>query len=75
MNLALPTTDGIPAELKKLILPLCCELCSTKLNSPISAKMHYESKNHEKKVNAWLGEWSERTGEPIPKRTVKCLIT
>lgn len=62
--------DGLPAELLKLIQPLCCELCSAKLNSPISAKMHYESKNHEKKINAWLSQWSARTGEPMPKRPV-----
>lgn len=60
--------DGLPTELLKLIQPLCCELCSAKLNSPVSAKMHYESKNHEKKINAWLLQWSTKTGEPMPKR-------
>lgn len=38
------------------------------MNSPISAKTHYESKQHDKKVNAWLQDWSKETGEPIPKR-------
>lgn len=30
--------------------------------------MHYESKNHDKKINSWLLEWSKKTGEPVPKR-------
>lgn len=54
--------DQIPPELKKLMQPLCCELCNIKSNSPISAKIHYDSKVHEKKVRHWLLEWSSRTG-------------
>lgn len=64
----MPATDGLPEELVKLFKPLCCDLCSTKINSPRSALNHYESKNHEKKTNNWLVEWSRRTGEPIPNR-------
>lgn len=30
--------------------------------------MHYDSKNHDKKITTWLTEWSNRTGEPMPKR-------
>lgn len=62
--------DGLPSDLLKLIQPLCCELCSAKLNSPTSAKMHYESRNHDKKINAWLLQWSTTTGEPMPKRSI-----
>lgn len=65
---AVPATEGLPDELVKLFKPLCCDLCSTKLNSPITARHHYESKNHEKKTTAWLAEWSLRSGEPVPKR-------
>ncbi|XP_031622680.1 zinc finger protein 346-like [Contarinia nasturtii] len=64
----MPSAEGLPEELIKLFKPLCCDLCSTKLNSPSTARLHYESKNHEKKINHWLLEWSERTGEPVPKR-------
>lgn len=64
----MPSAEGLPEELIKLFKPLCCDLCSTKLNSPSSARLHYESKNHEKKINSWLATWSEQTGTPIPKR-------
>ncbi|XP_037040074.1 zinc finger matrin-type protein 3-like [Bradysia coprophila] len=63
-----PCDESLPIELNKLMLPLHCELCSVTLNSPITAKIHYEAKPHDKKVNAWLLEWSSRTGLPIPKR-------
>lgn len=63
-----PGDDALPAELTKLMLPLACDLCTIKMNSNMSAKMHYDSKNHDKKVNAWLLEWSKKTGEPLPKR-------
>lgn len=64
----MPTAEGLPEELIKLFKPLCCDLCAAKLNSPSTARLHYESKNHEKKINNWLLGWSEKTGEPIPKR-------
>lgn len=57
----------LPADLKKLLQPLYCELCKVQLNSPITAKIHYESKVHEKKVRNWLDEWSKQTGNPIPE--------
>lgn len=60
--------DGLPEDLVKLFKPLCCDLCGTKLNSPSTARLHYESKNHEKKINNWLSTWAEKTGEPLPKR-------
>ena len=69
---AMAKEEGLPTELTKLILPLSCELCKASLNSPVCAKMHYESKNHDKKVNAWLADWSKRTGEPVPKRQKVC---
>lgn len=65
----MPSAEGLPDELVKLFKPLCCDLCSAKLNSPSTARLHYESRNHEKKINHWLAGWSERNpGEPIPKR-------
>lgn len=69
----MPTAEGLPEELIKLFKPLCCDLCAAKLNSPSTARLHYESKNHEKKINNWLLTWSEKTGEPIPKRPSVCL--
>lgn len=66
----MPSAIGLPEDLIKLFKPLFCDLCSTKLNSPSSARLHYESKNHEKKINAWLSEWSIKTGEPVPKRQI-----
>ncbi|CAH1961847.1 unnamed protein product [Acanthoscelides obtectus] len=32
------------------------------------AKMHYKSKNHEKKIRKFLIEYSQKTGEPLHKR-------
>lgn len=64
----MPSAEGLPEELIKMFKPLCCDLCSAKLNSPSTARLHYESKNHEKKINNWLAAWSGRTGEPCPKR-------
>lgn len=69
----MPSAEGLPEELVKLFKPLCCDLCSAKLNSPSTARLHYESKNHEKKINHWLTGWSERNpGEPLPKRQAVC---
>lgn len=59
---------SLPPEIKKLMQALCCELCNVKLNSSISAKAHYDSKVHEKKVRQWLLEWAGKTGQPIPER-------
>lgn len=70
----MPMVEGLPEELIKLFKPLCCDLCETKLNSPSTARLHYESKNHEKKINKWLSTWAEETGEPIPKRPSVCKI-
>lgn len=68
----MPTAEGLPEELIKLFKPLCCDLCAAKLNSPSTARLHYESKNHEKKINNWLATWAEKTGEPVPKRPSVC---
>lgn len=69
----MPSAEGLPEELVKLFKPLCCDLCTAKLNSPSTARLHYESKNHEKKINHWLTGWSERNpGEPLPKRQAVC---
>lgn len=57
-----------PPELKKLFKDMDCGLCKSKMNSHISANVHYQSKVHEKKVIQWLTEWCERTGTPMPYR-------
>lgn len=57
----------LPADIKKLFKPLFCELCNVVLNSPVTAKCHYESKVHERKVRYWLDDWSKRTGLPVPE--------
>lgn len=58
----------LPAELLSLFQPLFCKLCMFQLSGNSMAKLHYQSKNHDKKVRAWLIEYSERTGEPLHKR-------
>lgn len=58
---------NLPPELKKLMFPLNCELCDVKFNSPVTAKIHYESRAHEKKVKPWLEEWAKKTGNPLPQ--------
>lgn len=32
------------------------------------AKLHYKSKNHEKKIRKFLVDYAEKTGEPLHKR-------
>lgn len=59
--------SNLPPELRKLMQALHCELCNVKLNSSITAKIHYDSKVHDKKVRNWLQEWSIKTGKPLPK--------
>ncbi|XP_055533396.1 uncharacterized protein LOC129723292 [Wyeomyia smithii] len=58
-----------PADLKKLFEPLNCSLCKCRMNSHISANVHYHSMVHEKKIVQWLKEWCERTKTPMPHRT------
>ncbi|XP_074039715.1 zinc finger matrin-type protein 4 isoform X2 [Leptinotarsa decemlineata] len=58
----------LPKELTAMFQPLFCKLCSAQLSSNIMAKLHYKSKNHEKKIRKYLVEYSERTGEPLHKR-------
>ncbi|XP_058460870.1 uncharacterized protein LOC131436263 [Malaya genurostris] len=58
-----------PVDLKKLFEPLNCGLCKSKMNSHISANVHYQSKVHEKKIVQWLTDYCERTGTPMPHRT------
>ncbi|XP_044260946.1 zinc finger matrin-type protein 3-like isoform X2 [Tribolium madens] len=60
--------ETLPRELTSLFQPLYCKLCSAQLSSNLVAKLHYKSKNHEKKIRKFLIEYSERTGEPLHKR-------
>ncbi|VEN46821.1 unnamed protein product [Callosobruchus maculatus] len=59
---------SLPKELTVLFQPLFCKLCSVQLSSNVMAKMHYKSKNHEKKLRKFLVAYSEKTGEPLHKR-------
>ncbi|CAH0549614.1 unnamed protein product [Brassicogethes aeneus] len=58
----------LPKELTMLFQPLYCKLCLAQLSSNVMAKLHYKSKNHEKKIKKFLIEHAERTGEPLHKR-------
>ncbi|XP_050299523.1 zinc finger protein 346-like isoform X12 [Anthonomus grandis grandis] len=60
--------DTLPKDLKILFQPLFCKLCELQLSSNQTAKMHYKSKNHEKKIRKWLTEYAEKTGEPLHHR-------
>uniref|UniRef100_A0A182Q8E4 C2H2-type domain-containing protein n=1 Tax=Anopheles farauti TaxID=69004 RepID=A0A182Q8E4_9DIPT len=58
----------LPADLKQLFGEFHCNLCRTRMNSHISANIHYQSKAHEKKINQWLKEYCTETGTPMPVR-------
>ncbi|KAJ8917301.1 hypothetical protein NQ315_002319 [Exocentrus adspersus] len=58
----------LPKELTSMFQPLFCKLCTAQLSSNVMAKLHYKSKNHEKKIRRFLTEYAERTGEPVHKR-------
>uniref|UniRef100_A0A182MFT5 C2H2-type domain-containing protein n=1 Tax=Anopheles culicifacies TaxID=139723 RepID=A0A182MFT5_9DIPT len=58
----------LPQELKQLFGDFHCNLCRTRMNSHISANIHYQSKAHEKKINQWLKEYCMETGTPMPVR-------
>ncbi|XP_035785199.1 uncharacterized protein LOC118463056 [Anopheles albimanus] len=58
----------LPEDLKKLFKDLQCDLCRTRMNSHVSANIHYQSKSHEKKINQWLKEYCIETGTPMPVR-------
>ncbi|KYB27100.1 Zinc finger matrin-type protein 3-like Protein [Tribolium castaneum] len=60
--------ETLPRDLTSLFQPLYCKLCSAQLSSNLVAKLHYKSKNHEKKIRKFLIDYSERTGEPLHKR-------
>uniref|UniRef100_A0A182IUQ3 Uncharacterized protein n=1 Tax=Anopheles atroparvus TaxID=41427 RepID=A0A182IUQ3_ANOAO len=58
----------LPADLKNLFKEFQCDLCRTRMNSHISANIHYQSKSHEKKITQWLKEYCADTGTPMPVR-------
>ncbi|XP_026481089.1 zinc finger protein 346-like [Ctenocephalides felis] len=57
-----------PKELSEKFQPLYCGLCEVRGSSNKSIFAHYNSKQHKKKVNRYLEEWSLKTGEPMPKK-------
>uniref|UniRef100_A0A8D8AYS6 (northern house mosquito) hypothetical protein n=1 Tax=Culex pipiens TaxID=7175 RepID=A0A8D8AYS6_CULPI len=63
-----------PAALKALFKDLECNLCMSKMNSHISANVHYQSKVHERKIIQWLKEWCETTGTPMPVRAKRKVV-
>jgi hypothetical protein len=38
------------------------------MNSTVQAKMHYNGKQHEKKVKMFMAAWAQQHGEPVPKK-------
>lgn len=67
--------DRLPTDLTKLFLPLFCELCGIHSNSPISARAHYTSVGHDKKIKVWLLKRDQEMGEPDTKKAkVKTII-
>ncbi|XP_028145637.1 zinc finger protein 346 [Diabrotica virgifera virgifera] len=68
-EIAPDTSDPtLPKELKKQFQPLYCKLCTAHLSSNVMAKLHYRSKNHEKKVRKFLLDYAESTNTPLHKR-------
>jgi Zinc-finger of C2H2 type len=63
--------ETYPEQLKLLMKPLVCSLCNSSMNSVISSKMHYQSKQHEKKIVAWLDSWFAKTGERIERKRIR----
>lgn len=59
----------LPTDLTKLFLPLFCELCGIHSNSPISARAHYTSVGHDKKIKAWLLKREQEMSEPSQKKS------
>lgn len=69
INQHVRSLGNLPTDLTKLFLPLYCELCGIHSNSPISARAHYNSVGHDKKINAWLLKREQEMGEPNTKKT------
>ncbi|KAF5284138.1 hypothetical protein FQR65_LT00138 [Abscondita terminalis] len=59
---------SLPQELTDQFQPLFCKLCECQHTSNITAKLHYDSKKHDKKVRKFLSEYAEKTGEPLHPR-------
>ncbi|XP_063217544.1 uncharacterized protein LOC134528149 isoform X2 [Bacillus rossius redtenbacheri] len=57
----------LPEDLTRKFGKLTCELCLCTLPSVKQANMHYEGKQHEKRVMRYLEEWSSNTNMKIPK--------
>lgn len=70
-NLFNNSFDSFPEDLKKMLQPLFCQLCTVVSNSKVSAQMHYDSVQHQRRVQLWLKRWSRTTGEPVKLATVE----
>lgn len=51
--------ETYPDDLNSLIHPLSCGLCNINMSSRAIAKVHYESKAHDKHISSWLFEVSD----------------
>uniref|UniRef100_A0A1A9WZV2 Matrin-type domain-containing protein n=1 Tax=Glossina brevipalpis TaxID=37001 RepID=A0A1A9WZV2_9MUSC len=58
--------ESYPDELNKLIHPMSCEVCNVKTNSLSSAKDHYESRVHDRRLTAWLNKIYVEKGLEAP---------
>ncbi|XP_075236013.1 adenylyl cyclase-associated protein 1-like [Lycorma delicatula] len=59
--------NNLPRELTEKFGALHCKLCNVTGSSTANAKIHYAGKLHRKNLEKFLEDWSERTGEPLPK--------
>ena len=59
----------IPDEVLSKCKPSYCEICSVNLNSVFQAKMHYEGKNHSKKVKPMIKskEFPTKKSNPLKR--------
>ncbi|KAK4877909.1 hypothetical protein RN001_010415 [Aquatica leii] len=58
----------LPQELTIQFQPLFCKLCECQHTSNVMAKLHYDSKRHDKKVRKFLVDFAEKTGTTLHPR-------
>ncbi|KAK2709658.1 hypothetical protein QYM36_013361 [Artemia franciscana] len=57
--------DTWPDELIDKFTEFECNLCDSKMTSPLIAKTHYEGKVHQKKLRTFFFSYAQTTGMPI----------